>query len=153
MKLLTKEIQDAFDGHPIRSQEGKGKNSKVLASFRTNNGPGVWIITEAEKQPDGDYLMFGLCEITEPEYGYVMLSELETVDIPIRYMIQDREEVVPHAIHVEADDIRPGRKTVEEVYEMYGDTYPFTFNVKARDSTDKPSMGRIGGLLHGHHRK
>lgn len=153
MRLLTKDIESAFEKHPLYSQEGSGKNSEVLASYRVPGGPGRWIITEAERQPNGDYLLFGLCEISEPEYGFVMLSELESIDLPMRIRTKDGIKEVPHAIRVESDAISPGKRTVKEVYEMYGEAYPFDFNAKTRDSTDRPSRGRIGGLLHGHFRK
>ncbi len=153
MRLLTKEIESTFEKHPLYSQEGSGKDSEVLVSYHVPGGPGRWIITEAEKQPNGDYLLFGLCEISEPEYGYVTLSELESIDLPLRIRTREGIEEIPHMIQVEEDRIRPGKRTVKEVYEMYGDTYPFDFNARTRDSTDKPSKGRIGGLLHGHHRK
>ena len=42
-------------------------------------GVGTWLITEAEKQENGDWLLFGYCHIYEWEWGSVMLSELESI--------------------------------------------------------------------------
>ena len=61
-----------------------------------------WVITEGEKQEDGDWLLFGLCEIYCREWGYVMLSELEgiSVDRPnglvginVQYALYDNKSV------------------------------------------------------------
>ena len=79
MQLLTKEIVKRFEKHPFHSQEKKGDNAKVLVKFFNPYGRGTWLITEAEKQEDGDWLMFGLCHIFEWEWGYVSFNELSSV--------------------------------------------------------------------------
>jgi hypothetical protein len=77
MKLLTKTIEKKLEKHPIRSQDGKGKNAKVIVKFFNPTGSGTWLITEGEKQENGDWLLYGYCHIFEWEWGYVALSELQ----------------------------------------------------------------------------
>lgn len=77
MKLLTKEIENKFKKHPLYSTDGKEQNAKVLVKYFNPYGAGTWLITEAEQQPDGDWLLYGYCHIFEWEWGYVLLSQLE----------------------------------------------------------------------------
>lgn len=88
MKLLTKEILSQFENHPIGSQDGKGMDAKVLVKYFNPCGAGTWLITEAEKQPDGDWLLFGYCHIHEWEWGYVVLSELQSLRLPLGLTIE-----------------------------------------------------------------
>lgn len=78
MKLLTKEVEKKFERFPTYSQESEGMEATVLVKFFNPTGVGTWLITEAEKQKDGDWLLFGYCELGhEWEWGYVTLSELQ----------------------------------------------------------------------------
>ncbi len=78
MKLLTKTIEKKFEKHPIYSQREKGIDAKVLVKFFNPTGVGTWLITEAEKQEDGDWRLYGYCEVgADWEWGYVMFSELQ----------------------------------------------------------------------------
>ncbi|MCD8295846.1 MAG: DUF2958 domain-containing protein [Clostridia bacterium] len=45
-------------------------------------GAGTWLITEGEKQEDGTWLLYGFCHITDWEWGYVSLKELEDIKLP-----------------------------------------------------------------------
>lgn len=83
MNLLTKEIIDKFKSYPIYSQDGKGLDSLVLVKYFNPCGAGTWYITEAELQPDGDWLLFGYCHIHCFEWGYVLLSELQNLKLPL----------------------------------------------------------------------
>ena len=76
MKLWTKEIEQRAAKFPLGSQDGKGLDATVFVKFFNPYGAGTWLITEAEKQEDGDYLLFGYCHIFEWEFGYVLLSEI-----------------------------------------------------------------------------
>lgn len=82
MKLLTKELEEKFKKYPLRSQEGKGSYAEVLVKYFIPTGAGTWLITEAEKQDDGDYLLFGYSCIFDWEWGYVLLSDLENAKLP-----------------------------------------------------------------------
>ena len=82
MKLLTKEIEKRLEARPYRSQDGTGFNAEVVVKFFNPVGAGEWLITEGEKQDDGDWLLYGYCHIFEWEWGTVMLSELQSLKLP-----------------------------------------------------------------------
>jgi len=82
MNLLTKEIENKLMKYPYRSQDGKGLEAKVLVKYFNPVGSGTWLITEGEKQDDGDWLLYGYCHIFEWEWGTVMLSELQSLKLP-----------------------------------------------------------------------
>ncbi len=87
MKLLTKAIISKFENHPFHSQEEKGFDAEVLVKYFNPMGAGTWLITEAER--DGyDWRLFGYCHICEWEWGYVMLSELESLRLPFGLTIE-----------------------------------------------------------------
>ena len=79
MKLMTKELEEKFKNFPLYSQDGKGLSAHVAVKYFNPYGNGTWLITEGEKQPDGDWLLFGYCHIFCWEWGYVLLSELDSV--------------------------------------------------------------------------
>ena len=82
MELLTKQIIRKFEEHPIYSQDGKGLKAEVLVKYFNRMVAGTWLITEAEKQEDGDWKLFGFCHICEWEWGYLMLSDLQRIVLP-----------------------------------------------------------------------
>ena len=82
MKLITKEIEEKFNKHPFGSQDGLGGDSEVLVKYFNPAGAGTWLITEAEKQEDGDWILYGYCHIFEWEWGTVSLKELENIKGP-----------------------------------------------------------------------
>ena len=79
MKLLTKELEATIP--PLYSTEKQTKK-KGIVKFFTPWTNWTWWVIEGEKQEDGDWLFFGLVEGFEKEYGYFMLSELESVTGP-----------------------------------------------------------------------
>ena len=93
MNLLTEELIERFKEYPLYSQDGKGKDSIVLAKFFNPCGQGNWIITEAELMDD-DWLLFGYCHIFEWEWGYVLLSELQDLKLPFGLTIE-RDRHIP----------------------------------------------------------
>lgn len=82
MKLMTKELEKAFKKYPLYSQDGKGMDAEVVVKYFNPTGRGAWLITEGEKMENGDWEFFGYCHIFEWEWGYVRLSELESVRLP-----------------------------------------------------------------------
>lgn len=82
MLLMTKELEKEFEKYPIGSQEGMMENAKVIVKYFNPCGVGTWLITEGEKQENGDWLFFGYCHLFEWEWGYVTLSELQSVKLP-----------------------------------------------------------------------
>lgn len=88
MMLITKEIEAEFKKHPFGSQDGMGMDANVLVKYFNPIGSGTWIITEAEKQEDGDWLLYGYCHIFVWEWGYVTLSELQKQRLPLGFTIE-----------------------------------------------------------------
>ena len=82
MLLMTDELEKTFENYPIGSQEVKMEEADVVVKYFNPTGTGTWLITEGEKQDDGDWLLYGYCHLFEWEWGYVMLSELESVRLP-----------------------------------------------------------------------
>ena len=83
MKLWTKELDQRAEQFPLGSQDGKGLDATVFVKFYNPYGSGSWLITESEKQEDGDYLLFGYCHIFEWEWGYVLLSEIMNTKVNV----------------------------------------------------------------------
>lgn len=80
MKLITKGLEEAFKKHPLYStEETKLLDKKIVVKYFNPYGAGTWLIVEGEKQEDGDYLLFGLCYLTEWELGYITLKQLEEI--------------------------------------------------------------------------
>ena len=89
MKLITEEIEKKFQKHPFRSQDTKGMEATVLVKYFDPCGAATWLITEAEQQPDGDWILFGYCTLGyEWEWGYLRLSELQTMRLPFGLTIE-----------------------------------------------------------------
>lgn len=83
MKLMTAEIERKLKKFPLYSQDGKGEDAEVVVKFFNPYGAGTWLITEGEKDEDGNWTLFGYCEIGfEWEWGYIALSELESFRTP-----------------------------------------------------------------------
>ena len=82
MMLMTKELEKAFEKYPLYSQDGKMEEAEVVVKYFNPYGAGTWLITEGEKQSNGDWMFFGYCNIFEWEWGYVMLSELQSIKLP-----------------------------------------------------------------------
>ena len=81
MKLITKEVEEIFKKYPFGSQDGLGINSKVLVKYFNPMGAGTWLITEAEKE-NNEWMLYGYCNITDWEWGYVSLKELSNIKLP-----------------------------------------------------------------------
>lgn len=86
--LMTKELEKQFENYPLGSQDGKGEDAEVIVKYFNPCGRGTWLITEGEKQGDGDWLLFGYCHLFEWEWGYVLLSELEIIQLPFGLRIE-----------------------------------------------------------------
>lgn len=88
MKLLTEQIKEKFrKTYPLYSQEST-EDPQVVVKYFNPIGLGTWYITEANEQEDGDWLMFGLCCIDEAEFGYICLSQLESLQLPYGLSIE-----------------------------------------------------------------
>ena len=91
MKLMTKELEEEFKKYPIGSQDGLGGQVKVIAKYFNPMGAATWFITEADKKENGDFEMYGFCNLGDSdmaEFGYVMLSELQNIKLPFGMTIE-----------------------------------------------------------------
>ena len=80
MELITKELKEAFKKHPLYSTEDtKLLDKEIIVKYFNPYGVGTWLIVEGQEQEDGDYLLFGLCYLTEWELGYITLKQLEEI--------------------------------------------------------------------------
>lgn len=85
---MTKELEKQFEKYPIGSQDGLGGEAEVVVKYFNPCGTGTWLITEGEKQDNGDWILFGYCHLYEWEWGYVSLSELESIELPFGLKIE-----------------------------------------------------------------
>ena len=88
MKLMTAELESKFNNYRLGSQYDKGLDAEVVVKYFNPCGAGTWLITEGEKQDDGDWLLYGYCTIFDWEWGYVLLSELQSVRLPFGLSIE-----------------------------------------------------------------
>lgn len=82
MGLMTKEIEEKLATRPLYSTDGQDGRAEVVVKYFNPCGSGTWLITEGEKQEDGDWMLYGLCHIHEWEWGYVLLSQLAEIWLP-----------------------------------------------------------------------
>ena len=95
MKLLTDELRERLP--KLYSQEAEPE-PMVHAKFFMPGTVWTWYVTEGQEQ-EGDFLFFGFVVGLESEFGYFLLSELESVTTPL-------------GLHVERDlAFREGRLT------------------------------------------
>lgn len=71
-----------FNKYPLYSQEGKA-DAKVICKFFNPYGIHTWYVLEAEKQENGDYLLFGLVQGHDVELGYFMLSDILNTKVKV----------------------------------------------------------------------
>ena len=80
MKMITKEIEKKFAKYPLYSQDGKGDDAVVLFKAFNPYGGQSWYILEAGEEVDGDRELFAyVTNCGEGEYGYMMLSDINTM--------------------------------------------------------------------------
>ena len=95
MKLLTDELRQRLP--PLYSQEAEPEPTIYAKFFMPGTG-WTWYVTEGSEQED-DFLFFGFVVGFESEFGYFLLSELESVTNPL-------------GLHVERDlSFREGKLT------------------------------------------
>ena len=84
MKLLTDELRARLP--PLYSQEAEPE-PVVHAKFFLPGTGWTWYVTEGSEQ-DGDFLFFGFVVGLESEFGYFLLSELESVRTPLGLAVE-----------------------------------------------------------------
>ena len=84
MPLLTNELRARLP--PLYSQEAEA-DPHVYAGFILPGTTWVWYVTEGQAQ-EQDFLFFGFVCGLENEFGYFLLSELESVHGPLGIGVQ-----------------------------------------------------------------
>lgn len=107
-KLFTKAIENALKKYGYASQDGKGKDAKVIARFFG----GCYTCYILESTDDED-ILFGLADLGYGfEYGTISRSELESVRVPPFNTPLERDKL-----------IEPLKKTLGECMEMYSENF------------------------------
>jgi len=78
MKLMTKEIEKKL---PKRYSQEHEENPKIIVKYFHPLSDWTWYVIEGERDPDGDFLFFGLVDGFEKELGYFTLRQLEEVKV------------------------------------------------------------------------
>lgn len=121
MNLITNEIKEKFNKYPLGSQDEKLGNAEVIAKFFNPTGIGTWYITEGQMLENGDAEMFGFCHLGDDEmaeFGTVMLSELESLQLPMGMTIE-RDLYMKEGIDLVQALQRDGIKIPNYIKESY----------------------------------
>lgn len=80
-RLMIPQLEEALEGYPLYSQDGKGKEAVCRAIFAL--GAVRWFILEGEKE-GSDTILFGIVVgLAEDEYSYISLNELSEVELDL----------------------------------------------------------------------
>ena len=79
MQLLDRELRKRLP--PLYAQEAEAE-PVVYAKFFMPGTAWTWYVTEGSEQ-EGDFLFFGFVVGLESDFGYFLLSELESVTNPL----------------------------------------------------------------------
>ena len=82
MQLLTDQIKKILP--PLyRTEDIPLEDKQIIVRFFNPVGSQSWEIFEGDETEDGDWRLFGNCDLGfgSPELGYVMLSELESLSV------------------------------------------------------------------------
>ena len=93
MVLMTKKIEKELLAHPYKEGIQPRDRKVIVMYFNPLNYAHQWYIVSGEKLPNGDWELFGLVHIDCWEWGYVNLSELQAVKLPLLHGIE-REKTV-----------------------------------------------------------
>lgn len=148
MKLITKEIIKLFEKYPIGSQDGKEGDATVIVKFFYPAGAATWLITEGNliKNENGnvsDIEMFGFCCPMGVEYGelgYVMLSNLETIEV-IPGLKVERDLYFPNGKINLRDACMKCFRTIPELFD-----YPLYYSIYQLKENDDNRHLRFAGF-------
>ena len=102
MKLLTEALKKKIPGIYSGELPSAPRPRRFICKFFDTCGSWTWYVLEGEQREDGDFLFYGLVDGMEKEWGYFMLSDLESVRGPLglgieRDMHFEDEEVATYA--------------------------------------------------------
>lgn len=104
MKLLTEKIKKALPalGTTVGREFWGGGEQCFVCKFFDPCGAWTWYVLEGEETEEGDWRFYGLVDGCEKEWGYFMLSELESVKGPLGLGIErdihfENEETAKYA--------------------------------------------------------
>jgi hypothetical protein len=102
MILLTEQIKKALPALYSTENTPCGDDKEIIVRFFNPLGNQSWEICEGDEE-DGDWRLFGKCDLGfgSPEWGYVMLSELESVDVGLGLTVERDICVGPSEWHPE----------------------------------------------------
>ena len=82
MKLLTEAIKKKLP-KLYATEFVAAEDKEIIVRFFNPLGNQSWEIFEGDETEDGDWRLFGNCDLGFgfPELGYVMLSELESIEV------------------------------------------------------------------------
>ena len=97
-RLMAPRLEEALEGYPLYSQDGKGKEAVCRAIFALG---AVWFILEGEREGN-DTILFGIVVgLVEDEYGYISLNELSEVELDLtaqglgKLQVRQQEDFTP----------------------------------------------------------
>ena len=90
-QLLPEELKARLP--PLYSQEAADE-PYVHAKFFLPGSNWTWYVTEGEEKDD-DFLFFGFVVGQDSEFGYFVLSELESAKSPLGFKVERDEHFTP----------------------------------------------------------
>lgn len=87
MKLMTKEIEEKLRKTNLKTDD-YGMDAKVIVKYFNPIGVGTWLIVGGEELENGDWYLFGYCHIQCWEWGPVLLSDLQSLRLPLGLSIE-----------------------------------------------------------------
>jgi hypothetical protein len=82
MKLLTEKIKKNIPALG-ESEAGDDVRGRFVCKFFDPCGSWTWYVLEGEETEVGDWRFYGLVDGYEKEWGYFLLSQLESVEGPL----------------------------------------------------------------------
>jgi len=86
--LMPLSVKKELKKSRLYSKDGQGETAEVVVKYFNPCGAGTWLITEGKEQKNGDWLLFGMCHLYVWEWGYILLSELESIELPLGLRIE-----------------------------------------------------------------
>ena len=81
MKLMTKTIEKELLASDVSSNHSF--NDRVIVKYFNPYGIGTWLVVAGERLERGDWNLYGYHNSGNWEWGYVRLSELEAITVPL----------------------------------------------------------------------